>query len=86
MCDYCRNCIETTNHFFLHCEKFSTHRQTLFDKINSIDPNILTDTNDNIVKTLLYGNPSSENAYNKEILNASIEYIQLTERFNNPLF
>ena len=82
----CNSGIETTNHFFLHCDNFSTHRQTLFDKINSIDSHILTDTDNNIVKILLYGNPSSEDLYNKEILNASIEYILSTERFNNPLF
>ena len=34
---------ETTIHFFLHCANFNTQRQTLFNKISTIDANILTE-------------------------------------------
>ena len=45
MCS-CSNGIETTIHFFLHCANFNIQRQTLFDKIATIDANILTENED----------------------------------------
>ena len=80
MCS-CSSDIETTIHFFLHCANFNIQIQTLFDKIATIDTNIVTENEDNIAITLLFGKPDS-----KATLNASIEYILSTERFNNPLF
>ena len=60
--------------------------ETLFDKIATIDANILTENEDSIVNTLLFGKANCENSFNKAMLNTSIEYILSTERFNNPLF
>ena len=85
MCS-CSNDIETTIHVFLHGANFNTQRQTLFDKIATIDANILTENEDSIVYILLFGKPNSENSLNKAMLNASIEFILSTERFNNLLF
>ena len=85
MCS-CSSGIETTIHLFLHCANFNIQRQTLFDKIGTIDANILTENEDSIVNTLLFGKPNCENSCNKAMLNASIEYILSTERCNNPLF
>ena len=86
MCS-CSSGIETTIHFFLHCANFDIQRQTLFDKIATIVANILTENEDSIVNTLLFGKSSCENSFNKAMLNASIEYIILSpERFNNALF
>ena len=65
---------------------FNIQRQSLFDKIATIDANILTENEDSIVNTLLFGKPNCENSSNKAMLNASIEYILSTERFNNSLF
>ena len=50
MCS-CSSGIETTIHFFLHCANFNIQRQTLFDKIATIDANILT--NNEIVLLIL---------------------------------
>ena len=85
MCS-CGSDVETTKHFFLHCANFNSQRQTLFDKITMLDENILTENEESIVNTLLFGKPNSENSVNKAILKASIEYILSTERFNGPLF
>ena len=85
MCS-CSSGIETTIHFFLHCANFNIQRQTLFDKIATIDANILTENEDSIVNTLLFGKPNCESSFNKAMLNASIGYILSTERFNNSLF
>ena len=84
MCS-CSSDIETMIYLFLHCANFNMRRQTLFDKIATIDVNILTENEDSIVKTLLFGKPNSKNSFNKAMLNTSIEYILSTERFNNPL-
>ena len=75
MCS-CSSGIETTIHFF----------QTLFDKIATIDTDILPENEDSIVNNLLLGKPNSENCFNKAMLNASIEFILSTESFNDPLF
>ena len=69
----CSSSIETTIHFFLHCANFNIQRQTLFDKIATIDANILTENEDSIVNTLLFGKPNCENSFNKAMQNASIE-------------
>ena len=84
MCS-CGSGTETTKHFLLHCPNFHLQRQTLFDKIATIDSNILTENEESIVNTLLFGKLNSENSFNKAILNASIDFILSTERFNNPL-
>ena len=47
---------------------------------------MMTENEDRIVNTLLFGKPNSENSLNKAMLNASIEFILSTERFSNPLF
>ena len=85
MCS-CSSGIETTIHLFLHCANFNIQRRTLFVKIATIDANILTKNEGSIVSILLFGKPNCENYFNKAMLNASIECILSTERFNNPLF
>ena len=52
----------------------------------TIDVKILTKNEDSIVNTLLFGKPNSEHLFNIAILNASIEFILLTVRFNNSSF
>ena len=85
MCS-CSSGIETTIHFFLHCANFNIQRQTLPDKIATINANILTENGASIVNNLLFGKPNSENSFNKAMLNASVEYILPIERFKNLLF
>ena len=84
MCS-CGSGTETTKHFLLLCPNFHLQRQTLFDKIATIDSYILTENEESIVNTLLFGKLNSENSFNKAILNTSIDFILSTERFNNPL-
>ena len=54
MCS-CSNDIETTIHFLLHFANFTTQRKTLFDKITTINANILAENKDSIITTLLFG-------------------------------
>ena len=46
----------------------------------------MTENEDGIVNSLLFGKQNSENSFIKAMLNASIEFFPLTERFNSPLF
>ena len=46
----CSSVTETKFRFF-HCVSFNTQRQTLFDKIATIDANVLIENEDSIVKT-----------------------------------
>ena len=82
------NCgtVETTVHYLLHCPNFSNERLIFFNKLRSIDANILSNDDSNISKVLLYGNHSFNDEKNTSILTASIEYIISTKRFDAPLF
>ena len=55
MCS-CGSGIETTIYLFLHCANFNIEIETLFDKIATIDANILTENENSIVNTLLFKN------------------------------
>ena len=52
MCS-CSSGIEATIDFFLHCANFNIQGQSLFDKIATIDANILTENKDSFVNTLM---------------------------------
>ena len=49
---------EDTYHFFMRCENFSNQRIVLFDDLNSINPEILKMSENEIVQVLLFGNKS----------------------------
>ena len=82
----CGNDIESIVHFFLHCPNFTTQRQTLLNKLKSINASIMTENENSVVRTLLFGRPDFNYSTNKEIINATISFILTTERFNCPLF
>ena len=78
--------IETLNHFFLHCPRFTNERQNLLLKIERIIPDILIKDDTNITSILLYGDPSFSAELNTNILNLSTDYILSTKRFESTLF
>ena len=82
------NCgtVETTIHYLLLCPNFSNERLTLFNKLQSIDENILSKDDSNISKVLLFGDNSFNDAKNTSVLSASVEYIISTKRFDAPLY
>ena len=85
LCD-CGNDTETTTHFFLHCPSVHTPRQTLLNNIRNINEQILSHGEDQLIQTVLYGNPNVNLTFNGLILNATIECLISTERFKRPLF
>lgn len=82
----CGSNIEDNAHFLLHCQNFFIPRQNLLNKIRAINDKVLSQSNDNITRTLLYGNPNLNIDLNYLILSASIEFILSLKRFNGPSF
>ena len=49
----CGNDIESTVHFFLHCPNFTTQRQTLLNKLKSINASILAENENSAERSYL---------------------------------
>ena len=73
--------IESTALFFLHCPMYITEGQTLLSIIKNIDNNFLHLCEPVLIRTLLFDTNANTN-----VLNATIEYIISTKRFDEPLF
>ena len=82
----CGNDIESTVHFFLHCPNFTTQRQTLLNKLKSINASILAENENSVARTFLFGRLDFTYSTNTEIVKATISFILTTKRFNCPLF
>ena len=78
----CGNDIETSAHFLLHFPNFSNERLTFLNIIRSIDRNILTSSDSQVTKILLYGDSNSNNITNTLIFNATIDFLIVTKRFD----
>ena len=77
--------IESTSHFLLHCPSFNDERYTRFSTLNKIDCKLLELTKSSLSQTLLYGKTLFDKEKNTLVLNATIEYILSTERFEELL-
>ena len=84
ICNY--GTVETTIHYLLHCPNLSNERLALFNKLQSIDENILSRDDSNISKVLLFGDDSFDDVKYTSVLTASIEYILSTKRFDVPFY
>ena len=82
----CGHGIESTTHFFLHCPLFTDERYTLLSTLSSIDCNLLNSTDFVLTQTVLFDTLSFNSNKNLEILNATIDYILSTKRFDQALF
>ena len=78
--------IETTSHYFLHCPLFHAERSTLLNNINEIDSTIFNKSDSVVTRILLYGNESFKDEVNLLILNATIDFVLSTNRFDEPLY
>ena len=77
-------CFENTCHFLLHCPNFLTERNTFLNKSTNIDGNISNQADATITKTLLFANSKYSIEINLQILNASIDFILTSNRFDEP--
>ena len=78
--------IESTAYFLLHCSMYITERPTLLSSIKNINNNLLHLCEPVLIRTLLFGSNSFDTNANTNVLNATIEYIISTKRFDEPLF
>ena len=78
--------IETSSHYLLHCSNYSEERLALLNTIRNIDMSILQLSDSKFTSVLLFGDTSFDNNKNTFILDATIDYIILTGRFDVPLF
>ena len=84
LCD-CSCEIETTSHFLLHCLHFCNERKVLLSKIKEIDSTILSKNDSDTTQILLYGASSFDMQTNTSIVNATLDFLIQTKRFDGPL-
>ena len=66
---------------------YITERHILLSTIKNIDNNLLLHLCETVlIRTLLFGSNSFDTKANTNVLNATIEYIISTKRFDEPLF
>ena len=78
----CGQNIETSTHFLLHCSNYSNERLTFLNIIRNIDRNILNKNDLKVTETLLYGDSSLDDTNNTPILNAAMEFLIVSKRFD----
>ena len=78
--------IETTSHYFLHCPLFHAERSTLLNKVNEIDCPIFNKSELVVTLILLFRDRSFKDEVNLLILNATIDFVLSTNRYDEPLF
>ena len=80
--------IESIIHYFLHCNYYNNARISLLNDLNSVDRTLLNLSDLSLVNVnvLLYGGRQFNDSQNTFILNSSIKYILISERFSGRLF
>ena len=78
--------VETSSHYLLHCSNYSDERLALLNTIRNIDMSILQLSGSKFTRILLFGDTFFDNNKNTFILDATIDYIISTGRFEVPLF
>ena len=78
--------VETNMHFFLNCPLFSNRRCTLLSTVNNIDSSLTNTADTTLTDILLFGKASLDITANTLILNATMNYIISTNRFEVSLF
>ena len=78
--------VETSSHYLLHCSNYLEERLALLNTIENIDMSILQQSDSKFTSVLLFGDTPFDNKKKTFILDATIDYIILTGRFDEPLF
>ena len=78
--------VETNMHFFLYCPLFSNQRCALLSTVNDIDSSLTNTDDTTLTDILLFGKASLDITANTLILNATMNYIIWTNRFEVSLF
>ena len=83
---YCSLEVESTKHFFLHCQHYTNIYKTLLNTVKMIDKSILNVNDDDLIEILLFGNCKFSLERNSSIIIASINYIKNSERIDKSFF
>ena len=78
--------VETSSHYLLHCSSYLEERLAVLNTIKNIEKSILQQNDSKFTSVLLFGDTSFDNNKNTFILDATIDYIISTGRFDVPLF
>ena len=76
----CKSGIEDTSHYLITCPLYASHRAILFNSVENVIRNKNLSRNLNSVDLFLYGDPSLSSSENQTIINATLEYIDKTNR------
>ena len=77
----CDKDIEMSTHFLLHCSNYFNERLTFLHIIRNNDGNIKK-YDLKVTETLLYGDSSLDDTNNTPILNAAMEFLIVSKRFD----
>ena len=72
--------------FFLFCLLFSNHRCTLLSTVNDVDSSLANNNDAILTHILLFDKASLDISTNTLVLNADMNYIISTNRFEESLF
>ena len=78
--------IDSMNHFLFQYPVYVSEWQTLMEKVYDVEISILDQNKNYLCYTLLFGSEKLNDVKNLYILNATVEYILLTERCNAPFW
>ena len=76
---------ESTLHFFLRCQNYTTLRGTLMTDLKNINDTIMSLNENDLLHVILYGNKNFDNNMNISILTTTIRFIKVSERFDQLL-
>ena len=77
---------ESTLHFFLRCQNYTTLCRALMTDLKNINDAIMSLNESDLLHVIMHGSKKFDNNMNISILNATIKFIKDTERFDQPLF
>ena len=82
----CGEDIETSCYYLLHCSLYTNERLAFLNVIKGIDNSILELNDSHIVEVLLYEIKFLDISSNTSTLNATIDFLLKTKRFDKRLF
>ena len=85
ICSCQNNEHETIEHFMLYCPAYRTHRAVVFEALSKSIGLVSLVNSKYVCKLLLYGDPKYSWNTNKMIIEATIEYLLTSKRFDVPL-
>ena len=73
-------------HYFLRCNLYLTEKLEHLSNVCILNSSVKNYSNENLLKTLLYGSEDTICDMNREILKVTIKFLKRPERFNGSLF